>query len=104
MKAKGVAQPVIAEVQGIANLPLTQERSQGFADALGQAGYKVTRQVSAEFTVESGQQDTADLLKAAPHIDALWNRDDDQGIGVMAAINQAGRDEFIMVGGPGPRT
>ncbi|MBO0846235.1 MAG: substrate-binding domain-containing protein [Nocardioides sp.] len=101
MKSKGISEPVIAEIQGIANLPLTQERSQGFADALGEAGFKVTNQVSAEFTVESGQQVTADLLQAAPHIDALWNHDDDQGVGVMAAINQAGRDEFIMVGGAG---
>ncbi|MEU8280389.1 sugar ABC transporter substrate-binding protein, partial [Microbispora bryophytorum] len=27
--------------------------------------------------------------------------DDDQGIGVMAAIKEAGRDEFFMVGGAG---
>ena len=54
MKAKGVSNPVIAEIQGIANLPLTQDRSQGFADALKAAGFKVSNQVSAEFTVESG--------------------------------------------------
>ena len=29
LKAKGVTNPVIAEIQGIANLPLTQDRSQG---------------------------------------------------------------------------
>src|SRR3954451_16795634 len=53
LKAKGVANPVIAEVQGIANLPLTQDRSKGFSDALATYGFKVSRQVSAEFTVES---------------------------------------------------
>ncbi len=31
----------------------------------------------------------------------MWNHDDDQGVGVLAAINQAGRKEFIMVGGAG---
>jgi ribose transport system substrate-binding protein len=31
----------------------------------------------------------------------MWNHDDDQGIGVLAAIKQAGRDEFFMVGGAG---
>jgi ribose transport system substrate-binding protein len=101
MKQKGVANPVIAEIQGIANLPLTQDRSKGFADALGEAGFKVSNQVSAQFTVESGQQVTANLLQAAPKIDALWNHDDDQGVGVMAAIEQSGRKEFIMVGGAG---
>jgi len=43
----------------------------------------------------------ANLLQAAPHIDALWNHDDDQGVGVMAAIEDANRDEFVMVGGAG---
>jgi ribose transport system substrate-binding protein len=103
LKAKGVTNPVITEVQGIANLPLTQDRSKGFADALAASGFKVARQVSAQFTVESGQKVTADLLQAAPKIDAMWNHDDDQGIGVLAAINQAKRNEFFMVGGAGSR-
>ena len=41
------------------------------------------------------------LLQAAPKLDALWNHDDDQGIGVLAAIDEAGRTEFFMVGGAG---
>jgi ribose transport system substrate-binding protein len=101
LKAKGVSNPVIAEIQGIANLPLTQDRSKGFADALASAGFKVSNQVSAQFTVESGQKVTSDLLQAAPKLDAVWNHDDDQGIGVLAAINQSGRKEFFMVGGAG---
>ena len=103
MEAKGVTNPIIGEVQGIANLPLTQDRTKGFEEALAAAGMKVSNRVSAEFTVESGQQVTANLLQAAPKLDALWNHDDDQGIGVLAAIDQAGRDEFIMVGGAGSK-
>jgi ribose transport system substrate-binding protein len=103
MKSKGVSNPVIAEVQGIANLSLTQDRSRGFSDALKTAGYKVSNRVSAQFTVESGQQVTANLLQAAPKIDALWNHDDDQGVGVLAAIGEAKRNEFIMVGGAGSK-
>src|SRR6478609_5532889 len=34
-------------------------------------------------------------------IAAIWNHDDDQGLGVLAAIKNAGRDEFFMVGGAG---
>ena len=101
LKAKGVSSPVIGEIQGIANLPLTQDRSKGFADALAAYGFKVSNQVSAQFTVESGQQVTANLLQAAPKLDAVWNHDDDQGVGVLAAISQAGRKEFFMVGGAG---
>ncbi len=103
MKAKGVSNPVIGEVAGIDSLPLTQERSQGFKDALAKAGFQVGPRVAAEFTVESGQRQTANLLQGASKLDALWNHDDDQGVGVLAAIQEANRSEFIMVGGAGSK-
>jgi ribose transport system substrate-binding protein len=92
---------VIAEIAGIDSLPLTQDRSQGFKDALAECGQEVDNRVAAEFTVESGEEVTNNLLQAAPKIDAIWNHDDDQGVGVLAAIENAGRDEFLMVGGAG---
>jgi ribose transport system substrate-binding protein len=101
LKDKGVADPVILEIQGIATLPLTQDRSKGFEDALKTYGFKVTAKQDAQFTVETGNEVAASLLQAHKKIDALWNHDDDQGVGVLAAINEAGRDEFIMVGGAG---
>jgi len=100
-KLKGKSGAVIAEIAGIDSLPLTQDRSRGFKDALARYGLKVTNRVAAQFTVQSGQDVTANLLQAAPHIDAIWNHDDDQGVGVLAAISQAGRKEFFMVGGAG---
>ncbi|MBA9007442.1 ABC transporter substrate-binding protein [Thermomonospora cellulosilytica] len=101
LKEKGVSNPVIVEIQGIATLPLTQERSKGFADALRTYGFRVTAQQDAKFTVESGNQVAGNLLQAHKKIDAIWNHDDDQGVGVLAAIKQAGRNEFFMVGGAG---
>lgn len=92
---------VVAEIAGIDSLPLTQDRSQGFADALDGCGLKVSNRVAADFTVQGGEQAATNLLQAAPKIDAIWNHDDDQGVGVLAAIENAGRDEFFMVGGAG---
>jgi ribose transport system substrate-binding protein len=92
---------VVAEIAGIDSLPLTQDRSDGFKDALDDCGLDVDARVAAEFTVESGEEQTANLLSAEPQIDAIWNHDDDQGVGVLAAINNAGRDEFFLVGGAG---
>jgi ribose transport system substrate-binding protein len=92
---------VVAEIAGIDSLPLTQDRSRGFADALADCGLEVSNRVAAEFTVESGEEAASNLLQAAPQIDAIWNHDDDQGVGVLAAISNAGRDEFFMVGGAG---
>jgi ribose transport system substrate-binding protein len=101
LKQKGATNPVIVEIQGIATLPLTQDRSKGFADALKTYGFSVTAKQDAKFTVETGNQVATSLLQAHQKIDALWNHDDDQGVGVLAAIKQAGRDEFFMVGGAG---
>jgi ribose transport system substrate-binding protein len=98
---KGNSGAVIAEIAGIDELPLTQDRSRGFREALQTHGLRVTNRVAARFTVQSGQEVTANLLQAAPKIDALWNHDDDQGVGVLAAMNQASRKEFYMVGGAG---
>lgn len=92
---------VIAEIAGIDSLPLTQDRSEGFKDALEGCGLEVSNRVAADFTVQGGEAAASQLLAAAPEIDAIWNHDDDQGIGVLAAIDAAGRDEFFMVGGAG---
>lgn len=100
-KLKGKSDAVVAEIAGIDSLPLTQDRSKGFAQALAGCGLKVTNRVAAEFTVESGEKAAANLLQAARKIDAIWNHDDDQGVGVTAAIKNSGRSEFFMVGGAG---
>ena len=100
-KLKGNPNPVIAEIPGIDELPLTQDRSRGFKDALAQFGLKVGPRQAARFTVASGQEVTSNILSANPKIDAIWNHDDDQGIGVLHAMQQANRKEFFMVGGAG---
>ncbi|WBL19311.1 substrate-binding domain-containing protein [Citricoccus sp. NR2] len=92
---------VVAEVAGIDSLPLTQDRSRGFSDALAECDLEVSHRVDGDFTVQGGESATANLLQAAPEIDALWNHDDDQGVGVLAAIENANRDELFMVGGAG---
>lgn len=94
---------VVAEIAGIDSLPLTQDRSRGFADALDDCGLEVSNRVAADFTVQGGEAAASQLLSAAPQIDAIWNHDDDQGVGVLAAIDAAGRDEFFMVGGAGSK-
>jgi len=102
-QADGNKDAVVAEIAGIDSLPLTQDRSRGFKDALADCGLNVDNRVAADFTVEGGEEAAANLLQAAPKIDYLWNHDDDQGVGVLAAIKNANRDEFVMVGGAGSK-
>jgi ribose transport system substrate-binding protein len=103
LKAKGVANPIIGEIAGIDSLELTQERSAGFKAALETYGFKVANRRAADFTADGGQREASQLAQALPKMDALWNHDDDQGIGVLAAFTQANRREFIMVGGAGSK-
>ncbi|WP_395659453.1 substrate-binding domain-containing protein [Nocardioides sp.] len=102
-QADGDKDAIVAEIAGIDSLPLTQDRSQGFKDALAECGLDVDNRVAADFTVEGGSDAAEQLLQAAPKIDYLWNHDDDQGVGVLAAIDNAGRDEFTMIGGAGSK-
>ncbi|MEV2254312.1 substrate-binding domain-containing protein [Streptomyces sp. NPDC050147] len=101
-KLKDKKNAKVVELAGLDNLELTKQRSKGFDDALKNYSNieKVARQ-AAEFTVESGQQKMSQLLQAQKNFDALWNHDDDQGVGALRAIKQAGRDDFLMVGGAG---
>jgi len=101
IEENGIADPVIAEIAGIDSLPLTQDRSKGFADALEACDQTVDNRVAADFTVQGGEATAANLLQAAPQIDVVWNHDDDQGVGVKAAFDNAGRDEFAFIGGAG---
>ncbi|MBB0245590.1 substrate-binding domain-containing protein [Streptomyces alkaliphilus] len=101
IEENGMGDAVIAEIAGMDSLPLTQDRSQGFADALEACGQDVDHRVAAEFTVESGEATASNLLQAVPEIDIIWNHDDDQGVGVKAAFDNANRDEFLFIGGAG---
>ena len=81
--------PVVAEIAGIDALPLTQDRSQGFADALDDVRARRSTTASPPSSPSSpARQEASNLLQAAPKIDAIWNHDDDQGVGVMAAIDE----------------
>ncbi len=103
-RLKGKSNPVIVEIAGIDNLELTQQRSAGFKESLAAAGLSVTARQAADFTADTGQKVMSTILQAQKKVDAVWNHDDDQGIGVEAAIKQASREkEFFMVGGAGSK-
>jgi ribose transport system substrate-binding protein len=93
----------VVEIVGLPQLQLTKERSKGFADALkSYPNVRIVAQQAADFLPDKGLTVMGDVLNRVKKIDAVWNHDDDQGIGVLQAIRNAGReDEFFMVGGAG---
>ncbi|QYN21714.1 substrate-binding domain-containing protein [Amycolatopsis sp. DSM 110486] len=97
-------QGTVLELAGIDTLELTRQRTQGFDDALANyPGIRKVGRAAAEFTVPTGQARMAELLQAHPQFNAVWNHDDDQGVGALQAVRQAGRSDFLMVGGAGSK-
>ncbi|QRP48264.1 substrate-binding domain-containing protein [Amycolatopsis sp. FDAARGOS 1241] len=97
-------QGTVLELAGIDTLELTRQRTQGFDDALANyPGIRKAGRAAAEFTVPTGQARMAELLQAHPQFNAIWNHDDDQGVGALQAVRQAGRTDFLMVGGAGSK-
>ena len=96
------------EIQGIAGISVTTDRSKGFADtleALCGDGIKIVAQQPADFTPDLGLQVMEAILQANSDIDAVYTHDDDMAEGVVAAIENAGReDEMILTGAGGSCT
>ncbi|WP_219469183.1 substrate-binding domain-containing protein [Nonomuraea rhizosphaerae] len=95
----------VVEIQGISGLQLTKERSQGFADALKKyPGVQLVAKQAANFTPDTGEQVMSQILQGQSKIGAVWTHDDDQGVGVEAAIRNADRqEEMFLVGGGGTK-
>ena len=98
----------VVEIQGIAGISVTTDRSQGFADTIEAEcgdGIEIIAQQPADFTPDLGLQVMEAILQANDQIDAVYTHDDDMAEGVVAAIENAGRqDEMILTGAGGSCT
>lgn len=93
----------VVEIQGIAGISVTTDRSKGFADAIEKCdgGIKVVAQQPADFVPDKGQAKMQDILQAQKSIQAVYTHDDDMAQGVVAAIKEAGREKEMFVTGAG---
>jgi ribose transport system substrate-binding protein len=98
----------VVEIQGIAGISVTEDRSAGFADtleALCGDGIEVVAQQPADFTPDLGLEVMEAILQANDDIDGVYTHDDDMAEGVIAAIENAGREgEMILTGAGGSCT
>jgi len=94
----------VVEIQGIAGISVTTDRSAGFADtieALCGDGITVVAQQPADFAPDKGLTVMEAILQANPEIDAVYTHDDDMAEGVVAAIENAGREDEMFLTGAG---
>jgi ribose transport system substrate-binding protein len=97
----------VVEIQGLAGISVTEQRTAGFADTIGQLcgdGIEIVAQQPADFLPDTGLEVMETILQAESDIDAVYTHDDDMAMGVVSAIENAGReDEMILTGAGGSR-
>jgi ribose transport system substrate-binding protein len=95
----------VVEIQGIAGISVTELRTEGFNDAIEQrckGGIKVVARQPADFLPDKGLTVMENILQAEDQIDGVYTHDDDMAEGVVAAIENAGRqDEMFLTGAGG---
>ena len=94
----------VAEIQGIAGISVTEDRSKGFKDALQRrckGGIKIVASQPADFLPDKGLSVMENILQAQKDLDAVYTHDDDMAEGVVAAIENAGREGDMFLTGAG---
>jgi ribose transport system substrate-binding protein len=94
----------VVEIQGIAGISVTEDRSAGFAETIEELcgdGIEIVAQQPADFTPDLGLEVMEAILQAEDQIDAVYTHDDDMAEGVVAAIENADREEEMILTGAG---
>jgi ribose transport system substrate-binding protein len=97
----------VVEIQGLAAISVTEQRTAGFADTIEQLcgdGIKIVAQQPADFLPDKGLTVMETILQAQPDIDAVYTHDDDMAMGVVSAIENAGREDEMFLTGAGGST
>jgi ribose transport system substrate-binding protein len=102
-KLKGKNPANVVEIQGIAGISVTEQRTKGFMDAIAGSNIKVVASQPADFDAAKGRAAMETILQANPAgtIAAVYTHDDDMAEGVVQAIKNAGRDKEMILTGAG---
>jgi ribose transport system substrate-binding protein len=97
----------VVEIQGLAGISVTEQRSQGFREALKrrcQEGIRIVASQPADFLPDKGLSVMENILQAQKQIDGVYTHDDDMAEGVISAIENANRqDEMFLTGAGGSK-
>ncbi|GAA0484976.1 ABC transporter substrate-binding protein [Salinibacillus aidingensis] len=88
----------VVEIAGPSN-SVTQQRSDGFRQAIEGSDIEIIASQSGEFSKETSLQVMENILTAQPEIDAVYTQDDGMALGVIQAIKEAGREDIQFVTG-----
>ena len=91
----------IVVLRGIPTV-IDDERIQGFTEVIDQSNIEILDIQYANWNQDEAFTLMQDYLAKYPNIDAVWANDDDMLLGVLEAVDQAGRDDVqYALGGNG---
>jgi ribose transport system substrate-binding protein len=95
----------VAEIQGLAGISVTEDRTKGFTDELKKrcpdGGIKIVASQPGDFNPDQGLKVMENILQAEKEIDAVYTHDDDMAQGVVQAIRNSGREDEMFLTGVG---
>ena len=95
----------VVEIQGLAGISVTEDRSQGFTDELDKVcpdgGIEIVASQPGDFNPDTGLKVMENILSAEDQIDAVYTHDDDMAQGVVQAIRNSGREDEMFLTGVG---
>ena len=98
------ALPEGGQIVALRGIPTTidNERVEGFQQAIEGSGIEVLGMEHGNWNRDDSFAVMQDFLSKYPQIDAVWASDDDMAVGVLAAIEAAGRSDVkFVLGGAG---
>ncbi|WP_090240352.1 substrate-binding domain-containing protein [Lentibacillus halodurans] len=91
----------VVEITGPPN-SVTEQRGAGFEESIAdENGIEVVASQDGDFSTETSLEVMENILQAQPEIDAVYTQDDGMALGVVQAIEEAGRDDIQFVTGAG---
>jgi ribose transport system substrate-binding protein len=95
----------VVEIQGLAGISVTTDRTKGFNDTLKKkcpgGGIRVVASQPGDFNPDKGLTVMENILQAQQNIDAVYTHDDDMAQGVVQAIRNANRADDMFLTGVG---
>ncbi|MBB5275072.1 ribose transport system substrate-binding protein [Rhizobium rosettiformans] len=85
-------------------IPIDQQRQDGFDEGIAGSNVKVLDRQFGNWNRDDAFKVMQDYLTKYPKIDVVWCQDDDMAVGVLQAIEQAGRTDIqYIIGGAGSK-
>jgi ribose transport system substrate-binding protein len=93
----------VVEIQGVAGISVTEERTKGFTDGIKRCngGIKIVASQPADFLPDKGLQVMETMLQGQKDIKAVYTHDDDMAMGAVQAIRAANREDEMFITGAG---